>query len=72
LVRGEDGQLHPASWDVALDRAADGFRKAFERHGRHSIFGIASGRAPNEAAYVMQKFIRAGYGTHHIDNCSRA
>lgn len=72
LVRGEDGQLHPASWDEALDRAADGFRKAFQRHGRHSIFGIASGRAPNEAAYVMQKFIRAGYGTHHIDNCSRA
>ncbi len=72
LVRGEHGELHPASWDVALDRAADGFRKTFERHGRHSIYGIASGRAPNEAAYVMQKFIRAGYGTHHIDNCSRA
>ena len=72
LVRGGDGQLHPASWDEALDRAADGFRKAAQTYGRHSIFGIASGRAPNEAAYVMQKFIRAGYGTHHIDNCSRA
>lgn len=72
LVRGEDGVQRPASWDEALDRAAEGFHKAFARHGRHSIFGIASGRAPNEAAYAMQKFIRAGYGTHHIDNCSRA
>ncbi|MBM3276559.1 MAG: (2Fe-2S)-binding protein [Candidatus Handelsmanbacteria bacterium] len=72
LVRGENGQLHPASWDEALDRAAEGFRKAHEKHGRKSIYGIASGRAPNEAAYVMQKFIRVGYGTHHIDNCSRA
>ncbi|MCC7264907.1 MAG: (2Fe-2S)-binding protein [Candidatus Latescibacteria bacterium] len=72
LVRGDDGQLHPASWDEALDRAAQGFRQAFQRHGRHSIYAIASGRAPNEAAYLTQKFIRAGNGTHQIDNCSRA
>lgn len=72
LVRGGDGQLHVASWDEALDRAADGFRAVREKHGRHSIYGVASGRAPNEAAYLMQKFIRAGFGTNYIDNCSRA
>ena len=72
LVRGTDGELHETDWDTALDRAAAGFRKAFEGYGRHSIYGVASGRAPNEAAYVMQKFIRAGFGTHQIDNCSRA
>jgi len=72
LVRGEDGKLHEAGWDEALDRAADGFRKAIENHGAESIYGIASGRAPHEAAYTMQKFIRAGFGTHQIDNCSRA
>ena len=72
LVRGEDGQLHETSWDEALDRAAEGFRKALKEHGRHSVYGVASGRAPNEAAYTMQKFIRAGFGTHQIDNCSRA
>ena len=33
---------------------------------------ICSGRAPNESAYTAQKFIRAGYGTNYIDNCSRA
>lgn len=72
LVRGSDGQLRGASWDEALDRAADGFRAVREKHGRHSIYGVASGRAPNEAAYLMQKFIRAGFGTNYIDNCSRA
>ena len=72
LVRGEDGELHAATWEDALDRAADGFRKVYAEHGRHSIYGIASGRAPSEAAYLMQKFIRAGFGTNYIDNCSRA
>ena len=72
LVRGEDGALHPASWDEALDRAAAGFTKAKTEHGRHSVYGIASGRAPHEAAYSMQKFIRAGFGSQYVDNCSRA
>lgn len=72
LVRGEDGELHEAAWEDALDIAAEGFRKAHDEHGRYSIYGIASGRAPSEAAYLMQKFIRAGFGTNYIDNCSRA
>jgi len=71
-VRGEDGRLREASWDEALDRAAQGFLRAVDEHGRHSVFGIASGRAPHEAAYTMQKFIRMGFGTNQIDNCSRA
>lgn len=71
-VRGEDGQLREASWDEALDRAADGFRKVVDEHGRYAVYGIASGRAPTEAAYTMQKFIRVGFGTNQIDNCSRA
>jgi predicted molibdopterin-dependent oxidoreductase YjgC len=72
LVRGADGRLHEATWDEALDRAAAGFRKARDQYGRHSIYGVASGRAPSEAAYLIQKFMRAGFGTNYIDNCSRA
>ena len=72
LVRGEDGELHQAGWDEALDRAAEGFLRVRERYGRHAVYGVASGRAPHEAAYTMQKFIRGGFGTNHIDNCSRA
>ena len=72
LVRGEDGELHETDWDTALDRAAAGFTAAVEEHGRHSVYGVASGRAPHEAAYMMQRFIRAAFGTNQIDNCSRA
>uniref|UniRef100_A0A540V969 Molybdopterin-dependent oxidoreductase n=3 Tax=Litorilinea aerophila TaxID=1204385 RepID=A0A540V969_9CHLR len=72
LVRGEDGQLHQASWDEALEVAAAGFRRVVEQYGRHAVYGIASGRTPSEADYLMQKFIRAGFGTNNIDNCSRA
>jgi len=72
LVRGDDGELHETDWETALDRAATGFRKVVDAHGRHSVYAVASGRAPNEAAYIMQKLVRAGWGINHIDNCSRA
>ncbi len=72
LVRGDDGELHETDWDTALDRAATGFRKAVETYGRHSVYAVASGRAPSEASYIMQKLVRAGWGINHIDNCSRA
>ena len=72
MVRADDGELRETDWDTALDRAAAGFRRAAEEHGRHSVYAIASGRAPHEAAYMVQRFIRGGFGTNHIDNCSRA
>ena len=72
LLRREDGQLHEASWDEALDVAARGFLDAKQKHGRKSVYAIASGRAPHEAAYAMQKFVRVGFMSNHVDNCSRA
>jgi predicted molibdopterin-dependent oxidoreductase YjgC len=72
LVRNGDGELAPATWDEALDRAAEGFKKVEEAHGAGAIYGIASGRAPNEVAYAMQKLMRAGWGLNHIDHCARA
>ena len=72
LIRREDGQLHECEWEEALDAAAAGFKAVVEEHGRQAVYGVASGRAPHEAAYTMQKFIRASFGTNQIDNCSRA
>ena len=72
LVRREDGKLHETTWEEALQVAADGFRNVEQKYGRHAIYGVSSGRTPTEADYLMQKFIRAGFGTHNIDNCSRA
>ena len=72
LVRNEAGELVPASWEEALDRAAEGLRDVVGKYGREAVYGIASGRAPNEAAYSLQKLMRAGWGLNHIDHCARA
>jgi len=71
LVR-KDGVLVETSWDEALDRAAQGFLRVRERHGRHAFYAVASGRAPHESAYSVQKLVRAGFMSNHVDNCSRA
>jgi predicted molibdopterin-dependent oxidoreductase YjgC len=70
LVR-KNGVLVETSWDEALDAAAAGFKKAQQEHGDDAVYAIASGRAPGEASYAVQKFIRAGHGTNRVDNCSR-
>ena len=72
LVRRGDGKLHATTWDEALQVAANGFLRVVERHGEEAVYGIASGRTPSEADYLMQKWVRASFGTHYIDNCSRA
>ncbi|QDU65182.1 Putative formate dehydrogenase [Planctomycetes bacterium Pla86] len=71
LVR-KDGKLVPASWEEAWERAAKGFKSVVEKHGRHAVYAVASGRAPHESAYSVQKFVRYGFGTNYVDNCSRA
>jgi len=71
LVR-KDGVLVEASWDEALDRAAQGFLDVKRRHGRHAFYAVASGRAPHESAYSVQKLVRVGFMSNHVDNCSRA
>ena len=72
LMKQADGSFKEVEWDEALQAAADGFSKVKEQHGRRAVYGIASGRAPHEAAYSMQKFIRSNFGTNYIDNCSRS
>ena len=72
LVRNEEGVLEETDWETALDRATDGFQSVLAQHGRHAIYGVASGRTPSEANYIIQKFIRVGFGSNYIDNCSRA
>ena len=70
LVR-ENGSLRPATWEEALDRAAQGFRSAVEKHGAQN-FGIFScSKTTNEMNYLAQKFARTVVGTNNIDSCNR-
>jgi formate dehydrogenase major subunit len=74
LVRDGDrhtGVLRPATWDEALDRAADGFRRAVDAHGP-TAFGLFScSKATNELNFITQKFARAVIGSNNIDSCNR-
>jgi len=73
LVRegGRGGTLRPASWDEALDRAAEGFRRAVERHGPTSFGLFSCSKATNELNFMTQKFARVVIGSNNIDSCNR-
>ncbi len=66
LVR-KDGELHPVSWDEALDYAARRISEIRKEHGPKAFAGIGSPRATNESNYVFQKFCRGVLGTPHVD-----
>ena len=61
-----DGELHPTTWDVALDVVETAFRDCLAE-ARDSVAVLGSGQQTNEAAYLLGKLARAGFGTRHYD-----
>ncbi|RYF58489.1 MAG: formate dehydrogenase subunit alpha [Comamonadaceae bacterium] len=59
------------SWEVALNHAASEFRRIQDAHGRDAIGGITSSRCTNEETWLVQKLIRAAFGTNNVDTCAR-
>jgi len=70
LVR-ENGGLREATWEEALDRAAQGFARVKARHGGDAIGMFSCSKASNEMNYMASKLARAVFGTHNIDSCNR-
>jgi formate dehydrogenase major subunit len=70
MVR-ENGKLRTATWDEALVRAAEGFRKVRAEHGGEAIGLFSCSKATNEVNYLAQKFARAVLGSNNIDSCNR-
>lgn len=70
LVR-EGGELRPADWDEALDRAAAGFAEVTGQHGPHSFGLFSCSKASNETNFLAQKLARSVIGTSNIDSCNR-
>jgi formate dehydrogenase major subunit len=71
LIKGEDGQHHPATWDEALDLVASRLKAIKKKHGADAIGGVSCARSINEDSYNMQKLFRGVIGTNNIDHCAR-
>ncbi len=61
----------PVSWEEALTYAASEIRRIQSQYGTHSVGGITSSRCTNEETYLVQKLIRAAFGTNNVDTCAR-
>jgi formate dehydrogenase major subunit len=70
MVR-EGGCLRPATWDEALARAADGFRRVRDGRGGGAIGLFSCSKATNEVNYLAQKLARTALGSNNIDSCNR-
>jgi NADH-quinone oxidoreductase subunit G len=63
LVRSDDGELVPTSWDVALTAAADGLTAAKGR-----VAALAGSGATNEEGFLVQRIVRDALASHDLDS----
>jgi predicted molibdopterin-dependent oxidoreductase YjgC len=70
MVR-DGGGLRTATWDEALDRAAEGLRTATERNGGQGVGLFSCSKATNEMNFIAQKFMRQVLSSNNIDSCNR-
>jgi formate dehydrogenase major subunit len=66
-----DQPWREASWEEALTYAASQINRIRDTYGRNALGGITSSRCTNEETFLVQKLIRAGFGTNNVDTCAR-
>ncbi|OJA04572.1 formate dehydrogenase subunit alpha [Halomonas sp. QHL1] len=80
VAKGLDPEFDPAnptthfreaSWDEALDMAAQGLVGLKRDHGPDALAGFGSAKCSNEEAWLFQKLVRTGFGSNHVDHCTR-
>ena len=60
-----------ASWDEALALAGGTLRRLRDEQGPEALAGFGSAKGSNEEAYLFQKLVRLGFGSHNVDHCTR-
>jgi formate dehydrogenase major subunit len=60
-----------ASWEEALAFATGGLQQLRDTHGKKTLAGFGSAKGTNEEAYLFQKLVRTGFGSHNVDHCTR-
>ncbi|MGX7926365.1 formate dehydrogenase subunit alpha [Tsuneonella sp. HG094] len=58
-------------WDEALAFAAERLDRIKAESGPRALGGITSSRCTNEETFLVQKLVRAGFGTNNVDTCAR-
>ena len=66
-----DKIFREATWEEALDVAANGFNKIRDNQGPNALAGFGSAKGSNEEAYLFQKLVRTGFKTNNVDHCTR-
>ena len=66
-----NGALHPTTWDAALARAAEGFRRNIDARGPNALGIFSCSKSTNEVNFLAQKLARVAFGTNNIDSCNR-
>jgi len=60
-----------ATWEEALDVAANGLSRIRRDKGPRALAGFGSAKGSNEEAYLFQKLVRTGFGSNNVDHCTR-
>jgi formate dehydrogenase major subunit len=58
-------------WDEAIGTVARRMLAIKHQYGPDAIGAISSSRCTNEEVYVVQKMVRAAFGSNNIDTCAR-
>ncbi|MGD7034952.1 formate dehydrogenase subunit alpha [Methylotuvimicrobium buryatense] len=66
-----DKEFREATWEEALDFAANGLKKIRDEKGKKALAGLGSAKGSNEEAYLFQKLVRIGFGSNNVDHCTR-
>ena len=59
------------TWEEAIAFTAERLSTIQQQYGTDAIGGITSSRCTNEEVYVVQKMVRAAFGTNNVDTCAR-
>ncbi len=71
LVR-ENGSLVPVSWGKAVETVIQGLKSVADRYGAEAVGAVGSPAASLESLYLLEKWMRLGFGTHLVDFPGRA
>jgi formate dehydrogenase major subunit len=66
-----DQPWREVTWDEALAFSADRINAIKAAHGPQALGGITSSRCTNEETFLVQKLVRAAFGTNNVDTCAR-